>query len=339
MGKLTAPQVQYNTANGRFGTNVYLANMAIAYYQKLEYYVARQMFPLLPVSLSTGSYYRFSKGDLARDEVRRKPEFGKVDPAHIGHDRQTYAVDVDQIIMGIDSIARTNIVRTPGMADPRQAKMRAIAEKMAIHQDVIFASDMFKQGVWSNEWQGATAPSGKQFYQFDDANSEPIKFFDGRKTEMLQEGRREPNVLGLGIEAFKALKENGDLLERIKYSGSSANPAILNERVLAELLGFEKVVVFKSTYNDAEVGEDTNMKFICDPKAALMVYATSTPAVDEPSAGYMFTWDMLGNGNYMPVEQFEGEKGTHSEFVEGLMAVAFKKTADDLGMYMYDCCQ
>lgn len=336
---ISPTDVKIDIAKGAFSPNVYLTNMAMAYYQKQEYYVARQVFPLLPVSLSTASYYKFSKGDLARDEVRRKPEFGKVNPAQIAFERGTYSVEVDQIILGIDSIARTNYVRTPGMQDPRAAKMRAIAEKMAIHQDNIFAQRMFKAGVWTNEWTGTTStPGSKQFYQFADANFEPIRFFDARKTDMLQEGRREPNVLALGIDAYKALKENGDLLERIKYSGSSVNPAMVNERVLAELFGFERVVVFKSTYNSAEIGEDDNMQFICDPKAALMVYATPAPAIDEPSAGYMFTWDMLGNGNYMPVEQYEGEKGTHSEFVEGMMAVDFQITGQDLGLFMTNCC-
>ncbi len=79
------------------------------------------------------------------------------------------------------------------------------------------------------------------------------------------------------------------------------------------------------------------MEFICDPASALLVYATDSPAVDEPSAGYMFTWDMLGDGNYMPVLQYPGENGTHSEFIEGLMGVSTKKTADDLGIFLKGC--
>ena len=71
--------------------------------------------------------------------------------------------------------------------------------------------------------------------------------------------------------------------------------------------------------------------------AALMCYATNTPQVDEPSAGYIFTWDMLGNGSYTAMDQYEGENGTHSEFIEGLMSTDMKKTADDLATYFTDC--
>ena len=73
------------------------------------------------------------------------------------------------------------------------------------------------------------------------------------------------------------------------------------------------------------------------PQAAILAYATDTPAIDEPSAGYIFTWDMLGDGQYMPTLQYPGENGTHSEFIEGLFAADMKKTADDLAIFLKDC--
>lgn len=340
MGNLTASAVQTSIQKGAFRPNIMLTNMSMAFYQSQDAYVAKSMFPTVPVQLSTASYYIFSKGDLARDNVQRKPQFGKVAPAQIASKTDTYTVDVDQIILGIDQIERLDLQRTkaPGSIDPRKAKTKVIAEQMNIHQDVMFADAFLKSGVWTNEYTGTSeAPTGKEFYKFSDANFEPIKFFDNLKSEMLENGRRKPNRLGLGINAFNGLKENGDLLERIKYSGSSANPALINEKILAELLGIEKVVVFESTYNAAGVGEDDDMRYICDPNAALLCYATNTPQIDEPSAGYTFTWDMLGDGNYLPVRQFEGEPGTHSEFIEGLMAVSQKKTCDELGVFLKDC--
>lgn len=79
------------------------------------------------------------------------------------------------------------------------------------------------------------------------------------------------------------------------------------------------------------------MNFICDPDAAILAYATSAPAIDEPSAGYIFTWDMLGNGQYMPTLQYDGEGGTHSEFMEGLFAADMRKTSDDLAVFLKQC--
>ncbi len=336
MNTLNAAAIQTEIAKGSFRPHMFLTNMSMAFFQSADAYVAKSLFPILPVALSTSSYYVFSREDLARDNVKKKPQFGKVAPFQVSNTTDTYSVEVEQIIMGIDSINQTNINRLniPGASDPRKSKVKTIAEQMNIHQDVIFADKFFKSGVWSNEWEGVdNSPTDKKTLKFGDPNFEPVKFFDERKREMLEIGRREPNKLGLGVDAYNALKENGDLLERVKYSGSSANPARINEQIIAELLGLEKVVVFKSTYNKANFGAKEEMSFICDPSCALLCYATDTPAIDEPSAGYTFTWDMLGDGNYLPVLQYDGENGTHSEFIEGLMATSHKKTCDELGIF------
>ena len=79
------------------------------------------------------------------------------------------------------------------------------------------------------------------------------------------------------------------------------------------------------------------MDFVCEPDGALLTYTTDSPALDEPSAGYIFTWDMLGNRNYIAIDTFEGEGGTHSEFMEGLLCTDMEKTCDDLACYMRTC--
>ena len=80
----------------------------------------------------------------------------------------------------------------------------------------------------------------------------------------------------------------------------------------------------------SRLDQKAQMEYIGDPNAFLLAYATNTPNIEEPSAGYIFTWDMLGNGNYLPILNYLGENGTHSEYVEGLMATDPRKTADDL---------
>ena len=320
--------------------NNYLTNMSMAYFADPADFVAPSVFPICPVQQSSSYYYKFSKADLARDSVRRKPAYGKVQPAIFSETDATYKCDVDQIIVGIDQITTLDYTRSraPGAIDPRRAKVRFATEQMRIHLDRIFAQRVFSPGVWGQEWTGVTGtPTGNQFNKFDDSNFEPVKFFDDRARDIKQIGRRKPNRLVLGYDAFLGLKNNPDLLERVKYTGTTANPANVTTKVLAELFGVEQVKVVESTWNAAGLGQAEDMQFICDPKGALLCYATPTPAIDEPSAGYIFTWDMLGNGNYMAFDQFEGEKGTHTEYVEGLMATDMEKTADDLAIYFKDC--
>ncbi|MDE7425069.1 MAG: hypothetical protein K2N51_15520 [Lachnospiraceae bacterium] len=320
----------------------FLTNMSMAFFASAEDYVATKIFPICPVDFSTGFYYTFNKGDLARDNVQRKPKFGKVPPAQLGHTDGSYRCEVDQVIVGIDQIGTLNYQRAnvPPSIDPKRTKNRFIVDQQLLHLDIMFADNFFKSGVWEHEFEGiasGTTPSGSQFIKFSDANSDPIRLLDDRKRQIKLDGRRMPNKLTLGYDTFNALKEHPDLLERVKFTGSTANPAKVNERVLAELFGVDEVKVLDATYNAAEEGQPDDMQFICEPDGALLSYTTPNPKLDEPSAGYIFTWDMLGNGNFMATDTFEGEGGTHSEFMEGLISTDMRKTCDDLACYLKKC--
>lgn len=336
---VTNQSIQAQIAKG-WKPNNYLTNLSVAHFQPDDWFVSPFIFPIVPVQLSTSHYYKFSKADLARDNVQRKPQFGKAQPMIFGSEEALYKCEVDQIIVGIDQIGTLDYQRagTPGISDPRRAKVRLATEQMKLHMDRVFAEGYFKTGIWTNEYTGVTgaAPAGKQFYKFDDANFDAVHFFGGLRTEMKRNGRRNPNTLALGVEAYEGLKRNPEILERVKYSGSTANPATINQNVLAQLLEIDRVVVLNSTYNAGGLGEE-DMQFICDSKGALLCYAATNPAIDEASAGYTFAWDMLGNGQYLAFDQYEGEKGTHTEYVEGLMSYTPEKVCDELGYFLTEC--
>lgn len=335
---VTNVDIQSSIAKG-WKPNNYLTNLSVASFQPDDWFVSPFIFPIVPVQLSTSYYYIFNKGDLARDNVARKPESGKVTPMMFGSTQDLYSCQVDQIIVGLDQIRAQDYQRSgaPGMADPRRARVRIATEQLKLHMDRTFAEGFFQSGIWTNEYTGTgSSPSGKQFYKFNDANFDPVNFFGMLRTEMMRNGRRKPNVLALGVEAYEGLKSNPDILERVKYSGSTANPATINTNVLAQLLEIDRVVVLNSTYNAGGYGKE-DMQFICDSKGALLCYAAPNAAIDEASAGYTFAWDMLGNGQYLAFDQYEGEKGTHTEFIEGLMSTTPKKVCDELGYFMKEC--
>lgn len=338
--KRTAASIQADVAKGAFRPHTALSNMALAYYQSDAKSFAKTIFPICPVSLSSDNYYIFDKEDLLRDNWHRKPAYGKVDPAVLSEHTETYACVVDQMIMGIDQIRQTDLNRRmgPRTADPKQQRTKTMAGQANIHQDAWFARQFFKKGVWGQEFTGvdSTTVASGQFIKFSNANSDPVSFVDEKKTAMEEATGRMPNRLALGVNVFNALKKHPAILERVKYGGSTANPAYVTLNVLAQLFEIDRITVQRSIMNKAELGQAANMEYIGDPNAFLLAYATDTPSIDEPSAGYIFTWDMLGNGNIMPVLNYPGENGTHSEFIEGLMAVDMKKTADDLAMFFAD---
>ena len=338
--KRTAARIQADIAKGAFRPHTALSNMALAYFQSDANSFAKTIFPICPVSLSSDNYYIFDKEDLLRDNWHRKPAYGKVNTAVLSEHTDTYTCQVDQMIMGIDQIRQTDLTRRmgPRTADPKQQRTKTMAGQANIHQDRLFAEKYFKKGAWKQEFTGidSTSPGSNQFIKFSNGNSDPIAFVDQKKTKIHGETGRTPNRLALGVNVFNALKKHPAILERVKYGGTTANPASVTLNVLAQLFEVDRVTVPLSIMNKAGLGKDADMGYIGDPNAFLLAYATDSPSIEEPSAGYIFTWDMLGNGNIFPVLNYPGENGTHSEFIEGLMAMDMKKTADDLAMFFAD---
>lgn len=337
---LTPATIQAQIAKGQFNPHTALTNMAMAYYQNAANYFARAIFPVCRVQNSSDNYYIFDKEDLLRDSWQRKPAYGQVMPAVLSEHTDTYAVTVDQMIMGIDQIRQTDLQRRqgPALKDPRTQRTKTIAEQSNIHQDRLFAEKFFKAGVWANEWTGvdSTTTTGKEFIKFSNDNSDPIQFIADQKLEMHEQTGRTPNKLALGANVFNALRKHPGILERVKYGGTTANPANVTKNVLAQLFEVDEIVVLMSIWNQAKQGKEADMSFIGDPNALLLAYATDAPSIEEPSAGYIFTWDMLGDGQLMPIFHRVKNDATHSEEVEGMMAFDMRKTADDLAMFCKD---
>lgn len=330
----TTQDVLIQKSLGTYKPLVYLSNLAIAYYESAEY-AHRRLFPVVQTELPSGHYYEFKKEHLAKDQVYEKPAYGKVQPAVFGLNTKSYSCKVFQTLIGLDQIMTLPYQRTgaPGSADPVRARVKMITEQIATHQERDFAENFFKVGAWDNTWTGATTAdtANKKFLKFDNTDSDPVTLFDNLAIEIRRNGRRRPNKLALGIETFAALKANPSILERIKYSGTTQNPSIVNENVLAQVFGVDQVVVLDATNFDGE-----KMTFTCDSKGALLLYAPDTPAIDMPSAGYCFSW-RLDNNNYIGISTFEGEPGTHTDMCEGIIAYDQKITGQDLAIYLSDC--
>ena len=335
---LTTQELAVNIQKGIFKPHIYLTNVCLSYFQNLSGFVARKVFPIIPVPTSSARYYEFDKGDLARDNMARKPEFGHVAPGIYGKRDKFYHCGVDQVITGVDQISTLDFQRTnaPAVIDPRRSKVRWIAEQMNIHLDRIWAAKYFNAGSWTHIYTGINSgtPGADQFYCFDNENCDPVIIVIRLRNRMLLAGLRKPNKMVVGANAYIALTVNPSILERIKYQGSEANPANVTANVLAQLFGLDEIVIAESVYNAAPYGAEDDMRFICNPDDALLTYTTSAPSIEEPSAGYTFTWDMLGNGQYTAVQQYLGEQSTHTEFIEGLLCTDPEITSPDLGVFL-----
>lgn len=339
MNNLTVNRnIAKSVTSGGLRPHQWLTNISVAYFQDQNDFITPSVFPIIPVDFSTGHYSIFSKADLNRDNFERKPEFGHVNPTVLATEKGSYDVKVDQMILGLDKIQEENFRRLgrPGVADPRIAQAKTLAYQTLLHLDNMFAKNFFKEGVWNNELTGQASAGDNvsTFMQLSNDNSEPIKFIQYLKRQARRQNTVTPNVMLCGVDAFDALINHRDIVERIKMGGSSTNPAVANEQTLAQIFGLNSVHQMQSTINAAEYGLDEDMQYICDPKSILLVYANPNPQIDSPSAGYTFSWDPTGNGQPIVVSSYEGHPADHSSFIEGLTAFDMKPVCKDLGIFL-----
>jgi hypothetical protein len=133
---------------------------------------------------------------------------------------------------------------------------------------------------------------------------------------------------------FYALKNHGDILDRIKYT----QKGIVTSDLLATLFEVERVFIPWGVVNEANQGAADDIDFIMG-KHMLLCYVNPRPALKKPSAGYTFTWTgFQGSGAFgnrivrLPMDQL----GLGTERIEGEIAFDHKVISSDVGTFFKD---
>lgn len=118
----------------------------------------------------------------------------------------------------------------------------------------------------------------------------------------------DPNVMVMDQDTFDNCAQEYTVLERIKYSYTGGQPAMVTPQLLAQLFGLDEVLVGRAVYSsDEETVAGTEFTAVkmwetnATKGSCLLLYRTPTPATDEPNAGYIF--------------QFAGDEGQQSAIV------------------------
>src|SRR5260221_12183784 len=71
-----------------------LTQIATAYIQSATYYVADQVFPLVPVEHQSDKYFRFSKDDFFRDQAQERADAAESAGGGFNLDTAAYSANV-----------------------------------------------------------------------------------------------------------------------------------------------------------------------------------------------------------------------------------------------------
>jgi len=286
-----------------------LTNVSIAY--RNAEFVGPGIFPTVPVQKQSDKFFIFDKGNWFRDDAGPRAPGTRAPRADYTLSTSNYlcvekalAKQVPQEVIDNSDDPLTPLVR----ATERATRGLMLAQEIDI-LDLVFgtgwASSATPGTLWSND---AADPLGD--------------IETGMNTVALAIGA-EPNVGIIGRGLWRYVKNHPDIIDRIKYGQTAGGPARVTEAAVAALAGLDRLLVARGIKNTADEGAADVMAYIGGNHLALL-FVTGSPALDEPSAGYLFSW--MGREVNRYVEDQE-----HAQVVEARESWDSLITASDAG--------
>jgi len=320
--------------------NAPLTQVSVAYIQESSDYIAHRIFPKLPVNHQTDVFWKYSKSDWRRRErnLKRAPATESKGGGW-KMDTDTYRCDVYAFHKDIDDQTRANADSNFSIDSDAT---RFVTNQLMLGRDIDWCDTFFSTGIWDTEKTGvASSPSGDQFIQWSDDASDPIGDITSWALDFRQLTGKKPRILVLGAQVLVTLMNHPDILDRIKYT----QKGVVTEDLLAELFGIPQVVTAYATWTDVDEeldaraqDADASYEFIADPKAAAFYYTPPSPSLQEPSAGYTFTWKGYqgkGNAEGITVDRFRLRR-TKVDRVEAEVTYDMKVVSPDCGVFIAD---
>ena len=310
--------------------NVPLTNVSIAWMQSADTYIADKIFPKVPVNKQSDLYWKYSKSDWRRSDVKRRAPSTESPGTGWNMDTDQYFTHVYAVHKDIDDQLRANADSNFNMD---KDATQFITNQLLLQRDVDWNTAYFKTGVWTTDKTGGT-----DFVKWSDAGSDPISDV----ADLIVEFRRltgfKPTGCVLGAEVMKALKQHPDIIDRIKYT----QKGIVTEDLITTLFDVDELYTSYATAAEGQQFPDARVQdaaatydFITNSKGVLFFYAPKGPSLMTPSAGYIFNWKgyLGGNAQGIKVKRFRMEH-IASDRIEAEATYDMKVVAPDLGWFL-----
>lgn len=304
-----------------------LTNIAIAVTQDEKNFVAGRVFPTVPVSKKSDTYFIWDRGDFNRDEAAEVGPGGEAPITGLRVSSDSYECKVFKLAAMVSDQERANADQPLNLD---VTKTEDITRKLMIRRERRWAERFFTTSVWTGSTTGADLVGGADFVVWSNyAGSDPVTVIRAQAFNLTKNlGVPMSDLkLTLGAEVFLQLLDHPKFLERYEQVQAS----IMNEQLMAAVLGIGEVIVPMAVHNTAKEGAAVSMSFI-HGKSALLTYSPAGAAINRPSAGYMFMWTGLYAGSGVKVKRWRRER-FESDQIEGAIAFDPKATCAFAGVF------
>lgn len=312
-----------------------LTNISVAYQQGSNAFIADKVFPIVPVTKQSDVYWKYSKADMFRNEVKERARGAEsaggqwnvelADPYHC----RKFAYHYD--------ITQEERVNYDNPLNVDRDTTQWLTDKMLLKREVDFAAKFFTTGVWGTDITAAAVPQAGQLLQWSDPLSNPIQNVNDIMLSMAGSTGKKPNFAIMSPDVFYALKNHEEIIDRIKYT----QKGIVTIDLIASLFELDNIYIPWGVVNAGPQtpGYDDTMDAVSFIYTGQMLlgYKTNRPSLKEPTAGYIFSWTGLEGASAYASRMVRikmDQLGLGTERIEMEMAYDMKPICPDMGVFL-----
>lgn len=246
-----------------------LSNFAVAYSQQ-EMFIADQVLKNFPVSKESDKYFEWQLKDI----ISIPTNVQRAD----GAEAKEIPWDVSSTAYSAEEYALRDIVtdRARNNADPifnlNQDTTMTLTDRLKLEREARVAATVFNTTTFTS--YTAALSGGDKWDQFD--TSDPFGDVKTGRESVRQNALKRANTIIMGQAVFEVVRNHPDLLDRIKYTGSMAQPAQLNEVEMAKAFSVDQVLVGGAVKNSANEGQTVSAADVWG-KYVMVCYIAPTP--------------------------------------------------------------
>lgn len=312
---------------GQVHVNQALTDVSVAFLQSDAKYIARQVFPMLSVEHQSDEYYVYPKGQWFTDEMKQRAPGEPSAGSGYDIETDTYACKV----YALHKLVADQIVANSDPAIDNDADAtRFLTQKYLINVEKRWATEFFQTGVWTGSSTGGDITPANLW---DTAAGNPVLDVQKELDACEEKTAQRPNVMVVSPSVNRALRNNEDIKDRLKYV-MPFKEADITDQLMAQVLGVGKFLVGRATHNTAVEGASADvMSYVFSSADAALYYAPPSPGIMIPSAGYTFTWSNLIPGGTGQTITSWRDNDRKAQKIEIEAADALKLVAADLGVF------
>lgn len=288
-----------------------LSNVSVMY--RNQSYVAMELFPEVPVVNSSDLYRVYERNFRVPETARAPGAVAKEWDFNVS--TSTYVLERHSLRAFIPDTSARNYDISDLRADQTIHLTDGLLRRLELS-----TANLITTTSWSLNLSLTSIAAWNATTTVD-----PVGHYDTSVATVLRNSGMKMNVTGMGRDAYHALKNNGQIIEKIKYTGKD-----YGEAIIAGLIGMEKLVVSDMAQDTAAEGASGGSVIASMWGDAVFVgYKPANPGPLVASAGYVF------RSNIPMVKRYR-EEDRESDVIEVDMEYSVRAVASLAGFVIKD---